>query len=65
MKVSLEELTKALQRLESERMQGKPKYSIPNQFPASIFRVSPEVNDFLERRREYFELTEEVSVGIY
>lgn len=62
---SLERLTRALQELtESERVGRKP-IVIPERISASNFKVSREIDLFLERIEKYRVSTENVRVGQY
>ena len=62
---SLEELTRALQKLVADRKRGEPIQDIPKYISADTFKLPPGIEKFLEKRRAYFEKTRNVSVGVY
>jgi len=66
LKGSLDSLTEGLQELTKKKMSGENRTtSMPRYIPASDFAFSPEVQDFLDRRKRYWEETMHVSVGMY
>jgi hypothetical protein len=68
MKVSLEHLTKDLQKLveiERNRRPFDPRPGFPRQLYLDKIKVSKEVAEYLVRRKEYSNKTRYISVGVY